>query len=502
MAVSNASGQVIWQQLLSEGQLIPGAEALTGFSASDTIRNNGFRSIDVSPNGNFSVTTNTDPSQGNSSFAGSYYAAGSDDRGATIKALRREGTFGGVEQRALSSNTIDNGGSLLYTSRHTEPDGRTGLWLDDTLLLATGDPITAGPLSGSFLDSFGWPTLAPDGSRTWISGYAATDGGPRVGEALFRGTSDFDILLQTGDDLGAGLTAGTNAINSNMAWSILGTNYLTKAEVSEDNLTDEAVILNGQVVPTVGGGILREADPIPAVAGGQPNETWAPGSLVAVNEAGDWAVSASARINGVGNTTRDMIVLNGEIVFADGDTVDGHTLSGLPAHLSLNDRGDLGFVWDNKAFVNGRIVAQVGDLIDSDGDSVGDKTLLNLFDVDLTNLPSGEGDGSPLTYLKGRVTGGLEVVLRNERPTLTGDYNGDGLVNAADYTIWRDTTGSQALLGADGDESNVVDAADRTAWADNYGVATGSSTAASVPEATAAALLLLATAGAAMRRSR
>lgn len=498
-----ASAQIVWNQLLTENAIIPGADSLPDFSPLDTVRNNGFRDLRITPNGNFSVITNTDPSQGFSSFSGTYYVAGSDDRGETIRALRREDTIGGLTQRTISGSgaAIDHSGSLFYTSRLAEPDNRTVAWVDDTLLFTPGQAITDGPLNGSFLSGVGWASTTPDGVRSWVSGYATTGGGGTVGEALFRDENDFDVLLQTGDNLGAGLVAGTNAISGNLAWSALGTNYLTKSMVSSNNFTDDAVVLNGQVVGTVGGGVLREGDPIPAPAGGLPSETWAPGSLVAVNEAGDWAVSAAARINGVGNTTRDMIVLNGEIVFADGDVVDGHTLSGLPSHLSLNDRGDLAFAWDNKAFLNGEIIAEVGGPVDTDGDGIGDKTITNLFDVDLTNLPSANDDGTPLIYLKARVTGGLEVVLRNDRPTLEGDYNGDGLVNAADYTVWRDTNGSQLLLGADGDQDNQINAADLTFWSDNYGgFVSGSSV--SVPEPATILCICAVFASLAVRRTR
>ncbi len=50
-----------------------------------------------------------------------------------------------------------------------------------------------------------------------------------------------------------------------------------------------------------------------------------------------------------------------------------------------------------------------------------------------------------------------------------GDYNGDGSVDAADYTVFRDTFSSTTDLRADGDGSGEVDEADYTLWADNYG---------------------------------
>lgn len=52
-----------------------------------------------------------------------------------------------------------------------------------------------------------------------------------------------------------------------------------------------------------------------------------------------------------------------------------------------------------------------------------------------------------------------------------GDYTGDGLVDAADYTRWRDTLGSTADLAADGNGSGAVDPADYGIWASAYGSA-------------------------------
>jgi endonuclease I len=54
---------------------------------------------------------------------------------------------------------------------------------------------------------------------------------------------------------------------------------------------------------------------------------------------------------------------------------------------------------------------------------------------------------------------------------LTGDYNGDGIVDAADYTVWRDTFGATvtAHSGADGDGDGMIDDGDFQAWIDHFG---------------------------------
>ncbi len=56
---------------------------------------------------------------------------------------------------------------------------------------------------------------------------------------------------------------------------------------------------------------------------------------------------------------------------------------------------------------------------------------------------------------------------------ITGDFNGDGVVNAADYTVWRDTKGQLGSESnhpaADANHDFVVDEADYALWAQNFG---------------------------------
>lgn len=80
-----------------------------------------------------------------------------------------------------------------------------------------------------------------------------------------------------------------------------------------------------------------------------------------------------------------------------------------------------------------------------------------------------------------------------------GDYNQDGTVDAADYTVWQDTLGAivAAFAGADGSGNGVVDQADYEVWKANYGtVAIGAGGAAfavvSSPDEVAEGLPLMA----------
>jgi hypothetical protein len=72
----------------------------------------------------------------------------------------------------------------------------------------------------------------------------------------------------------------------------------------------------------------------------------------------------------------------------------------------------------------------------------------------------------------GSIIGGVEFVAAAVTP-LVGDYNGNGRVDAADYTVWRNTLGSTTDLRANGDNTGMsqgkIDEADYLAWKSNFG---------------------------------
>ncbi len=54
----------------------------------------------------------------------------------------------------------------------------------------------------------------------------------------------------------------------------------------------------------------------------------------------------------------------------------------------------------------------------------------------------------------------------------SGDYNNDGVVNLADYSVFRDALGSNLVVGgsgADGNANGFVDAADYDVWRQHFG---------------------------------
>lgn len=82
----------------------------------------------------------------------------------------------------------------------------------------------------------------------------------------------------------------------------------------------------------------------------------------------------------------------------------------------------------------------------------------------------------------------------------TGDFNFDGVIDAADYSVWRDTRNSTTQLAADANLDGIVNSTDYNAWRSAYGNGAASAPTAAVPEP--AAVVMVAIALAIVNRSR
>jgi hypothetical protein len=82
-------------------------------------------------------------------------------------------------------------------------------------------------------------------------------------------------------------------------------------------------------------------------------------------------------------------------------------------------------------------------------------------------LSAAEYDSLPPTIFAATITDD-----EPRTPELPGDYNSDGAVDAADYTVWRDAlgvAGVRPFSGADGNGDSRVNALDHAIWSINYG---------------------------------
>jgi hypothetical protein len=93
-----------------------------------------------------------------------------------------------------------------------------------------------------------------------------------------------------------------------------------------------------------------------------------------------------------------------------------------------------------------------------------------------------------------------DVRIAEAAAPLTGDFNGNGAVDAADYVLWRNGGPLQ-----NDPTPGVVDQSDYDLWRANFGRTSGSGSAlgaGNVPEPAAAALVCIATCGFMIRRNR
>ena len=90
-----------------------------------------------------------------------------------------------------------------------------------------------------------------------------------------------------------------------------------------------------------------------------------------------------------------------------------------------------------------------------------------------SNGTGGFTDGQ-LAFSLASIAGNQFVTVANSFVPPSADYNGNGVVDAADYTVWRDTLGSTTNLDADGNGNEVIDAGDYDEWRQAFGEGAGS----------------------------
>ncbi len=98
--------------------------------------------------------------------------------------------------------------------------------------------------------------------------------------------------------------------------------------------------------------------------------------------------------------------------------------------------------------------------------------------------------GSGAQYTTPLITGTGFLQVSSADVALPGDYNDDGFVDAADYTMWRDNLGASAGTLANDVDGGVIGTLQYTTWVTNYGsqLASPSSTV-SIPEPTGILLI-------------
>jgi autotransporter-associated beta strand protein len=192
----------------------------------------------------------------------------------------------------------------------------------------------------------------------------------------------------------------------------------------------------------------------------------------------DQTVSGSGDLIKTGD---GQLTLTGGIAYTGDTQVTDGTLSIANPGLTLADGAD--------------VLLTTGAVFDLNFS--GTDTIRSLF---IDNVPQSVG-----TYgaaeLPGLITGIGFLQVTTVPVTENADFNGDGIVDGADFLAWQQNAGGaggQAQGDANGD--STVNAADLAIWNSHFGGTSAVGAAAAVPEPTSAALVLFAACGLARRR--
>ncbi|MCO6043275.1 autotransporter-associated beta strand repeat-containing protein [Aeoliella sp. ICT_H6.2] len=500
---------------------------------------------------NKTVTVNGNVAPGNVTFNG---GAGS------TYTVTGSGGMTGFGPVAIESGTVQlqNSGNA-YAGTTTVSSGAT-LEIDNA---TTGDMVVNGTLSiggagvalgGArtfFSDDFSGagaplngstPDTSYDGNR-WVAAPVFEDDGdsvtgPNAGASAtlaFQPVSGSTYVLETsisnivgnGNWFGVGFANGQSDASSDAARFIAGdveglawALYRGNTDGNQTFLGDTSVAGNSGLVSqaawltseNVGGGDVAIRISLDTTGG-----------------AGNWTATMEADTGSGFQTIRDTEVLLDEAITSVGvvnasteaitGTVESFSLTGTePANVRLLGQtltvdGDLTMGSDSSLEFDIALIGQ--DFVDVTGSATLDGT------IDVTQLgsftPAAGTQYTLLSAAEGITDAGVDYVLpagfRAAIVDMTdlvlsfglqGDFNGDGIVDIADYTVWRNNLGAadeSALMG-NGDGLNGVDAGDYAVWKSNFGsgaaAAAGSNAQQTVPEPSSILLLALVLAGGAM----
>lgn len=289
--------------------------------------------------------------------------------------LRTEGTFGTVVQTAFESFWgLSDAGKISYSATGTggPVGGFDSVWVDDNAVAMEGSPVPS--LPGQFFVFASRPGITADGRPHWVSGFTSVPGGATQNRGLFMDNGATAVLIggQVVPDLPFPLNTGT-AVAFGYRFSSLAGHYIAPVIIASGSTANDGAMTMDGAGLMVGGSLVREGSPVPAAIGGLVGELWANFEFVDATECGEFYFTGDTN---AATTVDEFICINGQIVYREGQVVDGRTLTGAINHAYMNEQGDVAFVWPivskpaavEALFVNGHIVLSEGDAVDLDGD--------------------------------------------------------------------------------------------------------------------------------------
>lgn len=356
--------------------------------------------------------------------------------------LRAEGTFGPLVQTGFETfYGISDAGSIAYSPTGTGgPVGNfDSIFLDDAPVAVEGDPVPT--IAGNNWVFGSRPAISASGEPWWVGGYGPV--ASTTARALFRGTGSTPVL-KTGDPV-AGIADTVNASSVQFSFRISGaaTHWIGITLVTGLAANDNVVVIDNAAA-MAGGSVVREGTVIPVASGGDGVETYQAFSNLAINDSGSWLLTADSNAAAAGDA---FIMLDGQIIHREGQSIDGLPLTGSFDWADLNESGDWVVSWNvtsggtREALIfNGRVVLKETDPIDFDGDGAPDAgvTLTDLTTgIDNMYMSERFGNGTVDIYFTGDTS--IPVTTANEgfyRLTLqarcAADFNNSGAATVQD----------------------------------------------------------------------
>jgi hypothetical protein len=327
-------------------------------------------------------------------------------------------------------------------------------------------------------------TGASGGRYALITNWHTNDGGVTTGSnwqptrydeaQINNGTVVVDAIGQHAGTLKIGAQAGqTGTLNVNSGWLEVANQVVIGADPAATG------VLN------LTGGTLT-APTLSQGAGGSFNFT---GGILHADTVNFALVNNGGTIS-PGDATLQTHV-TGDLTLNSGilDLIIGGTGNGQFSRMLVDGVANLGGTLkvDLVDLGSGLYVPQAGDtfaIISSAGTSGAFSTL------DLPSLAAG---------LHWAITPGNVATFLSVVGSLVGDYNGDGVVDAADYTVWRDHLGqSFSLINRDSANTGPISQADYDSWVAHFGEhspGSGAGAGGAVPEPSALLLAAMAVFG-------
>ncbi len=433
--------------------------------------------------------------QGNGSLTLQY----DSNTGNTLAAFYKEGGSVQLTDSDLwKTHTFQVTDAYFGNRQNAESDFRIGGGVGTTFYLDTVSVVASGPpptdfqwtaSSGSWHNSANWsPTRIPNGNDNTVD---FTGGGTSITTVLMNspvtvreisldGSSSYRLqgsqTLTLDADVG---TARLNVTGGNHTWTTpvaadtsTTIDIASGAELTLEGLFDFA----GQTVTKSGSGRLYL----------DSESTIQRGTF----QHNDGLLGGDGIVNG------DLIASAGSVAPGHGVgqlSVSGDFAMGSDSALEIEIGGTSANQFDTlqvtkHVFLDGTLEVTLTD--DYDPDFGQQFSIVQAVSIANSGIVLGGPDGEKFKLI---FAPGL-LLLESTMAGLPGDYNGNGLVDAVDYTLWRDNLGlDSSVLGGNGSGAASVVQADYDLWKSHFGESVASrSEVDPIPEPASLLLALLA----------